>query len=732
MTTHRGDRRKLEQRLAEAEDVVDSLRRGQVDAVVGENCVAVLRPADADRVLRRNQTRLQVALAASGGGLYECSVSPGESCYIDERWAEILGCRLHDVPRSSAAFMQWRLSRIHPEDRLAFEQYQEQFVSGKSAHFDTEVRMKHEAGEWIWIRDMAQASERDENGAVTCLVGIMYNITAQKRTEEDLKASRAAALNVMEDAVAARRESEETAAALTASEARLRALIDNVPFDFWAMDADGRYIIQNPASEAGCGKRVGKTIEELDIPPAVAAQWQSNNARAFSGDVVDEEVSYRRGGETRFYRNIIAPIYAGDQIQGILGVNIDITDRKRVEAALKEINDTLEQRVAERTEESERRAGQLQALAVELSQAEQRERRRLAHILHDDLQQYLAAARLPLGLLQAQLDNENLLDAARRADQCIETAIAASQSLAHDLCPRVLSNHGFAGALEWAAENCREKLRLQVDVNVEHDVEPPDEQTKHLLFSAVRELLFNVHKHANTRRATISMDQTGDVLRISVEDDGAGCDADAIDSQQRSAGFGWFSIRERLAATGGWMTVDSKPGEGTRITMYTPLQPVSAPENVEPVEAPGDRRGTSVTSRHAVHDDAGARIDSSPGIRILLVDDHDVVRESLATMLDAEPDMAVVGQTDNGAAILELAEELRPHLVVMDVALTNVDGVAATRQLKKQMPGITVVALSMYDNRDIQRRMLAAGASAYLSKSGPARELLAAIRKLHA
>jgi PAS domain S-box-containing protein len=124
--------------------------------------------------------------------------------------------------------------------------------------------------------------------------------------------------------------------ALRKSEAYLRAAIDNLPFDLFALDETGRYSLANAALRDQWGDIVGRRPEDFAPDKATLALWQDNNRRAYAGEVVGEEVSFAVGGEKRFFYNVISPIRDGDDIRGILGVNIDITDQKRAEKTLRE------------------------------------------------------------------------------------------------------------------------------------------------------------------------------------------------------------------------------------------------------------------------------------------------------------------------------------------------------------------------------------------------------------
>jgi len=116
------------------------------------------------------------------------------------------------------------------------------------------------------------------------------------------------------------------------------------------------------------------------------------------------------------------------------------------------------------------------------------------------------------------------------------------------------------------------------------------------------------------------------------------------------------------------------------------------------------------------------------GIQVLLVDDHQIVRDGLRSLLDKQLDIQVVGEAENGREALESARSLTPDVVVMDIGMRELNGIDATRQLKAEHPEMSVVALSMHADRRYVSEMLAAGASGYLLKDSAFEELTQAIR----
>ncbi len=264
----------------------------------------------------------------------------------------------------------------------------------------------------------------------------------------------------------------------------------------------------------------------------------------------------------------------------------DITDRQQALEALQEARDELETRVVQRTAalttsvqelklEIQRRTAaedQLRRLSLELTRAEQRERQRLARVLHDGLQQLLVAAQLRTGWL-ARATDPRVQESTQELRNLLQQAIAASRSLTVELSPPELQTSGLRPALDWLARWMAETHQLTVEVRGNADQQPANDAVTTFVFQAVRELLFNIVKHAGVKCATVDVSAADGQLRITVSDAGRGFDPTHVEMSS-SNGFGLPSIRQRLEFMGGKLDVDSVPGHGSRFTLLLPLHSV--------------------------------------------------------------------------------------------------------------------------------------------------------------
>ncbi len=395
---------------------------------------------------------------------------------------------------------------------------------------------------------------------------------------------------------------------------------------------------------------------------------------------------------------------------------------------LRAVNDSLERRIEERTAVSERRAKQLRLLASELTKAEERERRRLAQMLHDDLQQMLVAARMHITAITPDVAPSRMVELMRHVDDLLDRSIRLSRNLTHRASPPVLYDAGLAPALEWLGRQVQDEHGLEVEVECDDEAQPESQDTRILLYQACRELLFNVVKHAGSKRCKLAMHRAGnDEVQVSVCDEGKGFEPQSEGEFDKGDGFGLFSIRERLELIGGRMEIESVPGEGSCVRLLAPV-----PMTDEQQLGTTDMHRTLVEVLEETRPEEPVAPYAGSPIKVLLADDHRIIRASLAGLLRSQPGIEVAGQAGDGQEVIEKAISLRPDVVVMDVTMPIIDGVEATRRLMRQFPDLCVIALSMHEKEDMQRAMREAGAIRYLTKDGPPDMLIAAIRSCYA
>ena len=314
----------------------------------------------------------------------------------------------------------------------------------------------------------------------------------------------------------------------------------------------------------------GPTLPTSDVPPHIHPRDLEALARQHDDDAdappifTDTHRVVRDDGSVRWVRGQTR-VFAEPDADGTLrpvraiGVVVDVTEQQQAAEEIHRLTATLEDRVAARTHQ----VRQLNAL---LASAEQEERRRIAHVLHDDLQQLLASLSITLTLLRDP-DADNRAALQDHAQQIVERSIGLTRSLAADLSPPVLSDVRLAPLLGWLAERHRTLHRLEVSVEVEEPCAVEDADVRALLYHSLREVLFNVVKHANTGAASVRAYPSGPYAVVEVEDEGTGF---AVGDGRRDAttnGFGLASVRERLHLADGALEITSAPGRGTRVVL---------------------------------------------------------------------------------------------------------------------------------------------------------------------
>ena len=348
---------------------------------------------------------------------------------------------------------------------------------------------------------------------------------------------------------------------LRKSEEKYRSLILNIPDVVWTTDKEYRIVFVSTNIERLCGYtqeeeyRIGdwmnwyERVHPDDVEGAKAA------FRALVEGKKHYDIEYRfkrKDGQWIWIHDRSVGTYEKDGVPFADGLISDISVRKEAEKKLRAF---------------QRR---LRSMASEMSLAEERERRRLAAGLHDQVTQTLAAIEVKLDALREEHPSNGSTTQLDKIRELLDYVIKKTRSLTFDLSPPVLYELGLEAALEWLAEQFQEEHGITC--KFESDCKPRSlgDDQRGILFMAARELLVNVAKHSQARTARVSIRRESNEVHIEVQDNGVGFNSFEVD--RRAKGFGLFSVRERLTYLGGRVEIKSAPGNGTRVTLIAPMQ----------------------------------------------------------------------------------------------------------------------------------------------------------------
>jgi PAS domain S-box-containing protein len=316
---------------------------------------------------------------------------------------------------------------------------------------------------------------------------------------------------------------------------------------------DGTILNVNDAYLEFAGLRrediLGHTAPELGLPIDLRLRPEILSRLQTEGMIENLELQIpRNSGESATVQASVQLVEV-DGSQALLLSFIDITDRVKAEQ-------------------------QIRALAYDLTNAEQEERGRISQILHDDLQQRIFAIKMQVSTLYEAYQNGG----ARAADvdfaqlqEWLDESISITRNLSIDLSPAILKGEGLSEALVWLAAQMKEKYGLEVSLQSNGITARYEDSLRILLFQAVREVLFNVVKHANTNTAAIVMERANGHTRLTITDDGVGFDTAAALRGSKTTG-GLVNLQHRLNLMGCKLRVKSGPdSKGTQVMIDIPL-----------------------------------------------------------------------------------------------------------------------------------------------------------------
>lgn len=406
-------------------------------------------------------------------------------------------------------------------------------------------------------------------------------IQEKTRLNETLRDSRRAALNLMEDAIAARRHAEQVSAALRDSErnerqraAELAVLMDATPLPIFIVhDPDGRHITGNLAADELLRNARGAESSLLAVNEIKPRQFRGvKDGR----DVTDEEWSALvtgRGlpvrdldfslvfddGTSRDVLGYSSPLLNEDgQPRGAIVVLVDITEPKRVETALIRLQADLREFISQVQSEREQ------------------EKAFLARELHDELGQALTALKMDVTWVMEKLSagQETLVDKLEKMLLLLNGTVAAMRRISANLRPLMLDDLGIASAAAWLVDNFRERSGTECRLSITDPTFHLAEPYATAVFRILQEALTNIAKHALASLVEISIGEINGEVRLSVADNGRGFSAT---ERRKSDSFGLMGVRERVYMLNGSVDINSAPGHGTVINVRIPITQSEVP-----------------------------------------------------------------------------------------------------------------------------------------------------------
>ncbi len=365
----------------------------------------------------------------------------------------------------------------------------------------------------------------------------------------------------------------------------------------------------------------------------------------------------------------------------------------------------------------------LRQLSARLLKLQDEERRRIARDLHDTTGQKIAVLSMTLDRLAKLVDTGkvDVKDALTESREVVGKIGEEIRTLSYLLHPPLLDECGLASAVLWYAEGFKKRSGIHLSVSIDEELVRLTTDAETALFRVLQESLTNVHRYSGSPSAEIRIFQSPSKVHLEIVDHGKGVKGGTERSTFAGAptlGVGIPGMRERIRQLGGQLEVEFS-NEGARV--YATLPRVAS------TEESGEQSGGELF-RDKGNFQANLRQRPDVRKRILIADDHEVMRRGVRGLVESQEEWAVCGEAIEGNEAVSKTKELRPDLLILDVSMPGMSGIEAALHILKDDPNTKILFFTMHDSPQMMREISNVGAWGYVAKARAGNDLVDAVR----
>jgi PAS domain S-box-containing protein len=493
---------------------------------------------------------------------------------------------------------------------------------------------------------------------------------------------------------------------LQGAEHPYRVLVETMTDGAATLDADGTVLYANMsfARILGVGLEdiIGKSLRKQC---AIAEQQRLQDVieSGLRGESKGEFNLLTSSGQRRLIRFSLSPVFNFDQ-RTVCIVATDLTELSGANEALRASENTLRN------------------LSGRLLRLQDEERRRISRDLHDVTGQKLALLSMDLSASLRGIPKDTEVYTLMSESLALSNEVNKEiRTLSYVLHPPLLDELGLSSAVQWFTQGFENRTGIRVDVDIAAGFARLSPDAEVTLFRVVQESLANVHRYSGSPSAFVRASSDNDTAKLEIGDFGKGMGEDwKVPGRSSSVtlGVGIQGMKERVRQLSGTLEITSGPNKGTLVTAILPI---------------GNRREASDADAAIVETGMPTVLPKeSDGWkkRILIADDHDVLRRGIRTMIECEPGLEVCGEAVDGKDAIEKILAHTPDLVILDINMPVLNGLEVVRQIVRHRPQTKILAFSVHDSKQIVEEIMAAGAHGYLSKATAGQNLVHEVNQL--